>query len=86
VSRGRANVSGRTAAVPVVTFRVSVAERAALQAAATAAGVSVNELARRRSLGLALCSMSATSTGPDSQDATSAVLHRAGLLGEGAAS
>jgi hypothetical protein len=80
VSRGRANLHGRTAAVPVVTFRVSAADRAQLQAAATAAGVSVNELARRRSLGLALCSMSTSSTTSDSQDAPSAVLHRGGSL------
>lgn len=37
--------------MPVVTFRVSAAERAGLAADAARAGVSVNELARRRALG-----------------------------------
>jgi hypothetical protein len=37
--------------VPVVTFRVSEAERRGLEAAAAGAGVGVNEYARRRTLG-----------------------------------
>lgn len=65
--RGRANVHGRTAAIRVVTFRVSAEERTALEADATAAGVSVGALARLRTLGACACSMStsrvATGTG-----------------------
>jgi hypothetical protein len=37
--------------VPVVTFRVSDPERRGLEAQASAAGCTVNELARRRTLG-----------------------------------
>lgn len=61
--RGRANLHGRTVAIPVVTFRVSAEERLALEAAATGEGLSVNALARLRTLGACACSMSTTRAG-----------------------
>jgi hypothetical protein len=51
MSRRKLGVYGRTKAVPTVTFRVSLAERQRLESEALAAGITVNELGRRRSLG-----------------------------------
>jgi len=51
MSRGRPSRFGRASAVPPVSFRVSGPQRSELETAARAAGVTVNEMARRRATG-----------------------------------
>lgn len=55
---------GRTSRVPVITFRVSAVERATLEGEAGAAEVTVNELARRRTLQLPDADLPAEETPP----------------------
>jgi hypothetical protein len=70
--RGRLGRLGRTAAVKVVTFRVSQEERERLESEALSAGVRPNELARRRTL-VGAPSMSTESSADDGNMSTDSI-------------